>query len=383
MHKKVGLLLVFLAALSGCSSLRLSPAGSTVSVPNSPSFSIGTGTFSASLTVTISEASACATVYYTTDGSTPTAASAVYSSPISISKTTKLQAMAECPGGGSSAVSSATYTFSLSALNPPSFSIGTGTFSAPFTVTISEANSCATVYYTVNGNAPTAASAVYSSPISISKTTKLQAMAECPESGSSAVSSATYTFSLSALNPPSFSIGTGTFSAPFTVTISEASSCATVYYTTDGTTPTTASAVYSSPISISKTTTLQAIAECPESGSSAVSSANYTFSLSALNPPSFSIGTGTFSAPFSSDHQRSEHLRNGVLHDGWNHAHDGFSGVQQPHLDFQNHHAAGDSGVSGKWFKRGVFGNLHILVIGAQSSLVQYRDLGPTLRHLR
>ncbi len=76
----------------------------------------------------------------------------------------------------------------------------------------------------------------------------------------------------------------------------------------------------------------------------------------------------------SSDHQRSEHLRNGVLHDGWNHAHDGFSGVQQPHLDFQNHHAAGDSGVSGKWFKRGVFGNLHILVIGAQSSLVQYRD---------
>ena len=299
MHKKVGLLLVFLAALSGCSSLRLSPTVSTISVPNSPSFSIGTGTFSAPLTVTIREASACATVYYTTDGSTPTAASAVYSSPISISKTTRLQAIAECPESGSSAVSSATYTFSLSALNPPSFSIGTGTFSAPFTVTISEASTCATVYYTTDGSTPTADSAVYSSSISISKTTRLQAIAECPESGSSAVSSATYTFSLSALNPPSFSIGTGTFSAPFTVTISEASTCAAVYYTTDGSTPTTASAVYSSPISISKTTTLQAIAECPESGSSAVSSATYTFSLSVPNPPSFSIGTGTFSAPFT------------------------------------------------------------------------------------
>ena len=347
MLKKVGLLLVFLAVLSGCSSLKLSPTISTGSAPNPPSFSIGTGTFSAPFTVTISEASSCATVYYTTDGSTPTAASAVYSSPISISKTTKLQAIAECPESGSSAMSSATYTFSLSAPNPPSFNIGTGTYSTPFTVTISEASSCATVYYTTDGSTPTAASAVYSSPISISKTTRLQAIAECPGGSSSAVSSATYTFSLSAPNPPSFSIGTGTYSTPFTVTISEASSCATVYYTTDGSTPTAASAVYSSPISISKTTRLQAIAECPESGSSAVSSATYTFSLSAPNPPSFSIGTGTFSAPFTvtiseasscatvyytTDGARPQRLRQ----------------LQQPHFHFQDHHTSGDSGVPGR-----------------------------------
>ncbi len=299
MLKKVGLLLVFLAILSGCSSLKLSPTTSKVSVPNPPSFSIRTGAFSAPFTVTISEGSSCATVYYTTDGSTPTAASAVYSIPISISKTTRLQAIAECSDSSSSAVSSATYTFSISALNPPSFSIGTGTFSAPFTVTISEGSSCATVYYTTDGSTPTAASAAYSSPISISKTTTLQAIAECPENGPSAVSSATYRFASSALTPPSFSIGTGTYSAPFTVTISEANSCATVYYTTDGSTPTAASAVYNSPISISKTTTLQAIAECPGGSSSAVSSATYTFSLSAPNPPSFSIGTGTYSAPFT------------------------------------------------------------------------------------
>ena len=209
MLKKVGLLLVFLAILSGCSSLKLSPTTSKVSVPNPPSFSIRTGAFSAPFTVTISEGSSCATVYYTTDGSTPTAASAVYSIPISISKTTRLQAIAECSDSSSSAVSSATYTFSISALNPPSFSIGTGTFSAPFTVTISEGSSCATVYYTTDGSTPTAASAAYSSPISISKTTTLQAIAECPENGPSAVSSATYRFASSALTPPSFSIGTG------------------------------------------------------------------------------------------------------------------------------------------------------------------------------
>ena len=59
---------------------------------------------------------------------------------------------------------------------------------------------------------------------------------------------------------PSFSPGGGSYTAAQTVTISDATSGATIYYTTNGSTPTTSSAVYSGPIAISSTTTLEAIA---------------------------------------------------------------------------------------------------------------------------
>jgi hypothetical protein len=254
-----------------------------------PAFSTGTGTYYAPVTVTITNYTTGATVYYTTDGSTPTTASSVYSGPVTISKTATLQAIAATSGGSPSAVKSATFT--VSAPNTPSFSTGTGTYYTPVTVTISEATSCAKVYYTTDGSTPTTASPVYSSPVTISQTAKLQAIAVCPGGSPSAVNSATYT--VSAPYAPSFSTGTGTYYTPVTVTISEATSCAKVYYTTDGSTPTTTSAVYSSPVAISKTTTLSAMAQCPGGGPSTVTVNTYTLNSPAV--PVLSVASGTYS----------------------------------------------------------------------------------------
>ena len=59
---------------------------------------------------------------------------------------------------------------------------------------------------------------------------------------------------------PTFSPATESFNNSVQVTITDSTSGATIYYTTDGSTPTTASTVYSAPITISTTTTVNAIA---------------------------------------------------------------------------------------------------------------------------
>jgi len=73
-------------------------------------FSPGGGTYTGSVTVTISDATSGATIYYTTDGSAPTTSSAVYSSALTFTQTTTLKAMAASNGMTNSAVASATYT---------------------------------------------------------------------------------------------------------------------------------------------------------------------------------------------------------------------------------------------------------------------------------
>ncbi len=59
---------------------------------------------------------------------------------------------------------------------------------------------------------------------------------------------------------PVFSPAGGTYTSAQTVSISDATPGATIYYTTNGTTPTTNSTVYSGPIAVSSTETLEAIA---------------------------------------------------------------------------------------------------------------------------
>jgi hypothetical protein len=79
---------------------------------------------------------------------------------------------------------------------------------------------------------------------------------------------------------PTFSPAAGTYSSAQTVTISDTTSGAAIYYTTNGTTPTTSSSVYSSPITVSATETLEAIATATGYSQSAVGSAAYTITSS-------------------------------------------------------------------------------------------------------
>ena len=60
--------------------------------------------------------------------------------------------------------------------------------------------------------------------------------------------------------PPTLIPAAGTYAAPQTVKMVDAAVGAIFYYTTNGTTPTTASTRYTGPISVSKTETIRAIA---------------------------------------------------------------------------------------------------------------------------
>ncbi|MFB9690615.1 chitobiase/beta-hexosaminidase C-terminal domain-containing protein [Amycolatopsis plumensis] len=80
-----------------------------------PTFSPPGGTYSSAQTVTISSATAGATIRYTVDGSTPTASSTLYSGPISVPNSRTVNAIALKSGSTTSPVSSATYTIGTQA----------------------------------------------------------------------------------------------------------------------------------------------------------------------------------------------------------------------------------------------------------------------------
>ena len=84
----------------------------------------------------------------------------------------------------------------------------------------------------------------------------------------------------SAVATPAFSVKEGVFFDAFDLTLTCATDGAAIHYTTDGTTPTSASAVYSSAISISATTTVKAIATKSGMDDSEVASATYTLGKS-------------------------------------------------------------------------------------------------------
>lgn len=83
-------------------------------------------------------------------------------------------------------------TASADAITAPTFSVAEGTYYEAQTVTITNPNSSGKVYYTTNGNDPTAASTEYTAPIKIAATTTLKAIVVDGEKKSD-ITSATYT----------------------------------------------------------------------------------------------------------------------------------------------------------------------------------------------
>lgn len=375
------------------------PPSTSAPAAATPTFSPSVGTYTSAQTVTISDSTTGATIYYTTNGTTPTTSSTKYTGPINVGSTETIEAIATASGYSTSAVASATYTitpataptvnlsaspstgviagqtvtltatesptlgvaqgyswtiydgttalvsgaisniggggfimttqplsagqhsfsavYSTSksgyasgtsntvninvALAPPIFSLAAGTYTSAQTVTLSDTTAGTTIYYTTNGTAPTTSSTVYTGPITISSSETIEAIAAASGFTTSAVATVAYTITPPAA-PPMFSPAAGTYTSPQTVTISDATSGATIYYTTNGTTPTTSSPTYTGPISVSSSETIEAIATASGYSTSTVATAAYTINLPApgftltASPTSVSIAqssTGT------------------------------------------------------------------------------------------
>ena len=280
----VGLAMLWLA---GCGSGSSGGGNSTPPAQQAatPTFSPAAGTFTSAQTVTLSDSTSGASIYYTTNGTTPTSSSTLYSAPIAVSATTTIEAIAvDAPTYTNSNVATGTFTINLPAAAAPTFSPAPGTFTAAQSVMLADTTTGASIYYTTNGSTPTTASTLYSAPIAVSSTTTINAIAVAPGFANSAVATGAYTINIPVAATPTFSPAAGTFSSAQSVTLSDATTGAAIYYTTNGSTPTTASTLFSasSPIAVSSTTTIKAIAAATGYSNSVVATGTFTITGPAV-----------------------------------------------------------------------------------------------------
>jgi len=171
------------------------------------------GTYSTAQAVNIYDITPSATIYYTTDGTTPTTASAVYTGPIIVTATQTIRALAAASGLTSSAPISSAYTIGKGVATP-TFSLAPGSYTSAQSVAITDLTPGATIYYTTNGTAPTTSSTKYIGPISVSVTETLEAIAVATSYTNSAVATAAYTIGYPIATFVATSSGTNVLTIP-------------------------------------------------------------------------------------------------------------------------------------------------------------------------
>ncbi len=252
-----------------------------LAVPVTAASPVG-GTYSASQSVTLS-ANEAATIYYTTNGTTPTVSSPKYTGTISVSNTATIKYFAKDAAGNIEAVKSQTYNF------PPVVALSgvpaSQTKLASALITVSGAG-VSSYQYSLDGGTTWSAETPVSIKISLSGLTSglktLQVKGKNGATGVWQASPSTAAWTVDTVKPvTSASLASGTYGAAQTVTLS-ASETADIYYTVTGATPTKASPKYTGPIAINATTTLKFFAVDTAGNIETVQSRLYNLPLAAV-----------------------------------------------------------------------------------------------------
>jgi hypothetical protein len=257
----------------------------TFTIDNSPpviTASPNGGLFNTTQNVTLSS-NETATIYYTIDGSTPTQGSSVYSTPIPISATTTLKYIGKDSVGNVSTPNSVEFTIDATAPTITASPLS-GSYESVQNVTLTT-NETATIYYTLDGSTPTQSSATYSSPINVSTSMTIKCFAKDTAGNVSSIQDEEYIIDVADTTPPVVSISPngGTFNSSQTVTIS-ANEPSTIYYTLDGSEPTESSSIYSTPITVTSTSTLKVIAKDTAGNITPIpTSANFTIIITTYS----------------------------------------------------------------------------------------------------
>ncbi len=131
----------------------------------------------------------------------------------------------------------------------PSVSVMGATFKEPFSIELNCTADCR-IYYSLLGEDPLSAGTLYTGPVFLEEGTwKLRAVAV---SGNLASKEQTQTYIINKPSPdmPKPSLATNTYSSVRTVTLRAGSDAVAIYYTMDGTIPTTESKLYEGPIKL-------------------------------------------------------------------------------------------------------------------------------------
>jgi hypothetical protein len=161
-----------------------------------------------------------------------------------------------------------------------------GTFSNSVEVSLACPTTGATIYYTTDGTKPTTSSAIYSNPFTLNSSATVEAMATLSGYSNSAVASNTFMFTVAT--------PTIMFTGSQQVSLACATTGATIYYTTNGTTVTTNSTVYRTPFTLNGSGILEAMATHAGYANSQVLTAPFTVTTATVATPTITPNGGTF-----------------------------------------------------------------------------------------
>ena len=215
-------------------------------------------TFDNSLSVSISCSTEGASIYYTTDGSEPTAASTAYRRFRIYGRTT-VKAVAALDGMLSD-VAVAEYALGRCADPVVSPADGTVFEHSGQEVSIAWAGSDGVLRYTLDGSDPTAESAVYTGPFTVSESTVVKAKAFGVDFFDSAVVTATLTRVWASVATPQIEAAASFTGSKAKVVISCATEGAVVRYTLNGNEPNSHSTRYTGPFYVTDSCTVKAYA---------------------------------------------------------------------------------------------------------------------------
>ncbi|MGA8727371.1 MAG: chitobiase/beta-hexosaminidase C-terminal domain-containing protein [Terracidiphilus sp.] len=164
------------------------PYNPTTCYPTTPATatpvpSPGPGTYAAAQTVSFTSATGGASLFCTTDGSTPTPSSTPYGGPFTVATTETIQCMATAPGLANSGVGGGLYTINIPQCADPaqlspnfSGSYSSPPTSLPLSIGFSEATAGCAMHMTLDSSAPTCSSTAYAGQ-NISSTTTMRVIA--------------------------------------------------------------------------------------------------------------------------------------------------------------------------------------------------------------
>jgi hypothetical protein len=198
-----------IASASGFTNSQIASASYTVLLlAPTPQINPAPGTYTNSVTVSITDSATNAAITYTIDGSAPVPGS--HGTPIAsggsftLTSSATVKAVASASGFANSAVASAAYAIQ-SPLPPaatPAISPNPGTYPSPLTVKITDITTNATITYTTDGTTPVPSShgtAISSGgSFSLTSPATVQAVASASGFSNSTVASAAYTVQASA-----------------------------------------------------------------------------------------------------------------------------------------------------------------------------------------